>query len=194
MRQTGPPVDVLDGRVLAEVAMELFVPMVDTMRVRGQPRSRTRSFWQSLNSAKKRLWLLLDEDDPRRNAMYITSDLLRGPGLPGPAGSPLGGDQVYMRGLGNRFVASADGFREWFSRCQTTAIDNLVNPQDVKAGRDLVANGEHADPIQSPLNGCGSIVIRRAHDAPYSTIGVDVIGAVRRHIRIMPARLPSCCC
>ncbi len=154
------PVDVLDGSEgSAEVAMEVFVPMVDTMRVRANRvpgRDPLAEFDQRKRSG---FGYFLDEDAiSRRNAMYM-SDLLRA--TPGLSVSPgqLGGDQVYMRGSAGAgtcaptiFVNGARVFSD------DGVIDNVVNPQDVRAVEIYTRTGSMPPQFQS-LNGCGSIVI-----------------------------------
>ena len=154
------PVDVLDGSEgSAEVAMDVFVPMVDTMRVRANRvpgRDPLADFEQRKRSG---FGYFLDEDAiSRRNAMYV-SDLLRA--TPGISVSPgqLGGDQVYMRGSGGTGSCAPTVFVNG-SRVMSDdgVIDNLVNPQDVKAVEIYTRTGSMPIQFQS-LNGCGSIVI-----------------------------------
>lgn len=154
------PVDVLDGAEgSAEVAMEVYVPMVDTMRVRAN-RNPARDPMAEFEKRKKSgFGYFLDEDAvARRNPMYM-SDLLRT--TPGLSVSPgqLGGDRVMMRGSAGSgscaptvYVNGARVFSD------DGVIDNLVNPQDVKAVEIYTRTGSMPIEFQS-MNGCGSIVI-----------------------------------
>lgn len=154
------PVDVLDGTEgSADVAMEVYVPMVDTMRVRAN-RNPGRDPMAEFDKRKKAgFGYFLDEDAiSRRNPIYM-SDLLRT--TPGLSVSPgqLGGDRVMMRGSAGSgscaptvYVNGARVFSD------DGVIDNLVNPQDVKAVEVYTRTGSMPIEFQA-MSGCGSIVI-----------------------------------
>ena len=154
------PVDVLDGTEgSTDVAMEVFVPMVDTMRVRAN-RNPARDPMAEFDQRKKSgFGYFLDEDAiSRRNPMYM-SDLLRM--TPGMSISPgqLGGDRVSMRGSGGTGTCTPTVFVNGArTASEDGMIDNVVNPQDVRAVEVYTRTASMPIQFQS-LNGCGSIVI-----------------------------------
>ena len=154
------PVDVLDGAEgSTDVAMEVFVPMVDTMRVRANRNPGRDPIAEFDQRKKSGFGYFLDEDAiSRRNPMYM-SDLLRM--TPGMSISPgqLGGDRVAMRGSGSTGTCTPTVFVNGARTASDDGmIDNIVNPQDVKAVEVYTQTSSMPIQFQS-LNGCGSIVI-----------------------------------
>ena len=154
------PVDVLDGTEgTADVAMEVYVPMVDTVRVRAN-RNPARDPMAEFDQRKKSgFGYFLDEDAiSRRNPMYV-SDLLRA--TPGVSVSPgqLGGDRVLMRGSAGAGSCAPTLFLNGARTSSDDGVlDNVVNPQDVRAVEIYTRTGSMPPQFQS-MSGCGSIVI-----------------------------------
>jgi hypothetical protein len=154
------PVDVLEGNEgVAELAMNVFVPMVDTLRIKAN-RGSAADPLQGFDQRKKSGFGYFYDSDAlnKRNATFM-SDVLRGtPGLTVTPGQ-LSGDKVTMRGasgpgtcvpavyLNGSPVFADDG-----------NLDAIVNTQDVVAMEVYTRVGSM--PIQfQQSNGCGSIVI-----------------------------------
>ncbi len=153
-------VDVLDGTEgSAEIALDAFVPTVDTVRIkanRGQGLDQLADFEKRRKSA---FGHFIDEDAlSRRNPTYMSDVFRTTPGMTIMPGQSFG-DQVLMRGSGgsgtcipaiflnNMRVMNDDG-----------NLDNLVNPQEVRAVE--IYSRTASVPIQfQATNGCGSIVI-----------------------------------
>ena len=153
-------VDVLDGSEgSTNVAMEVFVPMVDTVRVRANANPSRDPMAEFDQRKKSGFGYFLDEDAiSRRNPIYM-SDLLRM--TPGMSISPgqLGGDRVSMRGSGGAGTCAPTLFVNGVRAASDDGvIDNVVNPQDVRAVEVYTRTGSMPIQFQS-LNGCGSIVI-----------------------------------
>ncbi len=154
------PVDVPDGvEGTTELAMDVFVPTVDTLRIRANRDPAYDPLAEFERRRKGGFGYFIDEDAlNKRNAMYMSDVFRMTPGMTIMPGQ-LSGDQVLMRGasgsgscvpaiyLNGVRVTSDDG-----------VIDNIVNPQEVRAVE--VYSRTASVPMQfQASNGCGSVVI-----------------------------------
>jgi hypothetical protein len=163
-------VDVLEGNEgVAELAMNVFVPMVDTLKIKGN-RGVASDPLQGFDQRKKSGFGYFFDSDAlnKRNATFM-SDVLRGtPGLTVTPGQ-LSGDKVTMRGAaGPGTCVPAVYINGAPVYVDDGNLDAIVNTQDVVAMEVYSRTGSM--PIQfQQANGCGSIVIwtgRRKPSAP----------------------------
>lgn len=152
-------VDIPDGAEgNAEVALDVYVPTVDTVRVKAN-RIATQLEAEFERRKKSGTGYFVDDAQlAKRPPMYI-ADALRGiPGISIQPGSTAG-DFVYMRG--NAGTASClpaiflNGVR---TVTDNGVIDDMVNSQDVRA-IEVYSRPASAPPQFTAINGCGSIVI-----------------------------------
>ncbi len=151
-------VDVLDGAEgIAEIAMDVFVPTVDTMRIRANRNPALDPLADFERRRKSGFGHFIDEEAMNnRNAIYMSDVFRMTPGMTIMPGQSTG-DQVLMRGAGGSCVPTVflNGMR---IMNDDGNLDNLVNPQDVRAVE--IYNRAASVPIQfQSSNGCGSIVI-----------------------------------
>jgi len=153
-------VDVLESNEsVAELAMSVFVPMVDTLKIKGT-RNAVSDPLQGFDQRKKSGFGYFFDSDAlnRRNASFM-SDVLRGtPGLTVTPGQ-LSGDKVTMRGsAGPGTCVPAIYINGALAYVDDGNLDAIVNTQDVVAMEVYSRTGSM--PIQfQQANGCGSIVI-----------------------------------
>ncbi len=154
------PVDVPDGAEgTMELEMAVFVPTVDTLRIRANRDPVYDPLAEFERRRKSGFGYFIDEETlSKRNPMYMSDVFRMTPGMTIMPGQ-LSGDQVLMRGSGGAGscvpaiylngvrVTSDDG-----------VIDNIVNPQEVRAVE--VYSRTASVPMQfQASNGCGSVVI-----------------------------------
>jgi len=154
------PVDVLDGTEgSTELALEVFVPTVDTMRIRANRNPAQDDLAEFEKRRKSGFGYFIDEEAlGRRNPMYVADILRMTPGMTIMPGQ-MGGDQVRMRGASGAGscvpLVFLNGMR---APVDDGNLDQIVNPQDVRAVE--VYTRTSSVPIQfQSQNGCGSIVI-----------------------------------
>jgi len=153
-------VDVMEGNEgTADLALDAYVPTVDTMRVRANRNPALDPLADFEKRKKSGFGYFFDEDAiSKRNTMFM-SDLLRT--TPGIAISPgnLSGDVVKMRGAAGPgtcipalFINGAKVFND------DGNLESVVDPQDIRAME--VYTRTSSMPIQfQTQNGCGAIVI-----------------------------------
>ncbi len=154
------PVDVLDSNEgVAELSMNVFVPMVDTLKIKANAR-RISDPLQGFDQRKKSgFGYFYDSDALNKRDATFMSDLLRStPGITVTPGQ-LSGDKVTMRGSSGPgtcvpavYLNGAPAYME------DGNLDAIVNTQDIVAMEVYTRTGSM--PIQfQQQNGCGSIVI-----------------------------------
>jgi hypothetical protein len=152
-------VDIPDGSEgVADIAMDVFVPTIDTVRVRADRNARD-PFAEFDKRKRQGFGYFIDDAQlNRRNPMYM-SDAVRT--IPGISITPqdLGGDKVLMRGMaGSGSCIPAIFLNGLRAASDTGILDEIVNPQDVRAIEVYSRTG--STPAQfTSSNGCGSIVI-----------------------------------
>lgn len=152
-------VDIPEGAEASmELAMDVFVPALDTVRVRADRNARDdlQDFERRRRSGGG---YFIDEAQlNRRRATYMSDILRMTPGiviLP----STIGNDRVHMRSSGTSpscaptiFLNGSQVFND------DGNLDTLVDPQEIRAIEVYTRTGSLPAQFQS-LNGCGTIVI-----------------------------------
>jgi hypothetical protein len=151
-------VDILDStETVAEVAMAGLTPTVDTVRVRADRWTQEMAGFESRRKMGGG-YFLDDAALTRRNAQF-SADILRG--VPGVTITPggAGRDRVTMRGGAGAGTCVPEVFVNGVrTPLPDGIIDNLVQPQDIRAVEVYSRLGSMPIEYQS-RNGCGSIVI-----------------------------------
>lgn len=154
------PVDLRDSaEVTADFAMDAFVPSLDTMRVRADRPNPLNPLVDFERRKRMGGGYFVDETQlARRNPIFM-SDIFRM--VPGTTIMPADmiGDRIFMRGLAGSGSCTPTVFLNGVRTVSTDgSLDNLVNPQAVKAVEVYSRTG--STPAQfDAQNGCGSIVI-----------------------------------
>ena len=154
------PVDIPDGTDgAADVALDVFVPTLDTMRVRANrnnPLDNLADF-----NRRKRMGggYFVDEAQLNKRGAMFMSDVLRG--IPGMTITPheIIGDKIMMRGTaGSGSCVPAIFINGVRALNQDGSLDGVVNPQQIRAIEVYSRLGGTPSEFNSQ-NGCGSIVI-----------------------------------
>lgn len=154
------PVDLRDSaEVTADFAMDAFVPSLDTMRVRADRPNPLNPLVDFERRKRMGGGYFVDETQlARRNPIFM-SDIFRM--VPGTTVMPADmiGDRIFMRGLAGSGSCTPTVFLNGVRTVSTDgSLDNLVNPQAVKAVEVYSRTGS-TPPQFDAQNGCGSIVI-----------------------------------
>lgn len=154
------PVDVLEnGESATDLAMDVFVPTIDTVRVRADRDPRLDAMTGFERRRRSTFGHFLDSDQlERRNAMFM-SDMLRQ--TAGVVITPSGGfgDRVQLRDGGARYSCTPTLFLNGVrTAADDGVLDAVVNPQNVRAVEVYPRTGSVPIEFQGN-NGCGSIVI-----------------------------------
>lgn len=153
-------VDMTDStEVVRDIAMDVFVPTIDTMRVTAT-RNRAIEGMNGFEQRKKSgIGHFIDETQLEKRPSMFMSDVLRmTPNITVERGE-LSGDRVMMRGSASRGACVPtvylNGVRTF---TDDGNIDMIVNPQEVRAIEVYTRTGSIPPEFQGS-NGCGSIVI-----------------------------------
>ncbi len=154
------PVDIPDGTVgAADVALDVFVPTLDTMRVRANRTNPLNDLSDFDRRKKMGGGYYIDETQLNRRGAMFMADVLRG--IPGVTITPheIIGDKIMMRGTAGAgsctpaiFINGARALN------QDGSLDGIVNPQQIRAIEVYSHLGSTPSEFSSQ-NGCGSIVI-----------------------------------
>jgi hypothetical protein len=147
------------GEGLADLALDVFVPTIDTMRVRAN-RNGLDPYAEFEKRRKSSMGgYFIDEAQLNKRTPMFMSDLVRA--VPGISITPaeLNGDRVLMRGSAGSGscvpTVFLNGLRVF---SENGVLDDVVNPQDVR-GVEIYSRAGSTPPQFTSFNGCGSIVI-----------------------------------
>lgn len=154
-------VDIPDSaEAVVEVALDVFVPMIDTVRVKASRSAADDLFADFDRRRKTGSGYFIDSDQLNKRSPIYMSDVLRGtPGITISPGTNLLGDQILMRGTSGAGSCTPavylDGVR---ATMPDGTLDDLVDPQQVRA-IEVYSRATNAPMSFQSANGCGTIVI-----------------------------------
>ena len=154
-------VDIPDSaEAVVEVAMDVFVPTIDTVRVRASRSAADDLFAEFDRRRKTSSGYFIDSEQLNKRSPIYMSDVLRGtPGITISPGTNLQGDQILMRGTSGAGSCTPavylDGVR---ATMPDGTLDDLVDPQQVRA-IEVYSRSTNAPMSFQSQNGCGTIVI-----------------------------------
>ena len=153
-------VDMSDSvETVADLNLDVFVPTIDTMRVRANRNPASSGYAEFEKRKKLGGGYFIDEEQlSKRDPVYMADVFRQTPGVTVSL-ADINGDLVLMRGAGSTPACVPTVFVDGMRVVNTDGnLENLINPQTVKAVEVYTRTASIPAQFQGQ-NGCGSLVI-----------------------------------